>query len=90
MMSEPGSSPPERRFKLSPRIIVGAVIGILALVFVLQNTGHIRVHVLFASIDNPAWVWLVILFAAGYVVGSIFPWFHRRTKRAHGPSASSE
>jgi uncharacterized integral membrane protein len=80
-MNEPTGSKAGRRFDLSPRVIAGIVIGILALVFVLQNTGQTHIHLLFATIDNPAWLWLLILFVAGFVVGSIFPWFHRRRKR---------
>jgi uncharacterized integral membrane protein len=89
-MNEPTGSQTDRRFKPSPRLIIGAVIGILALVFVLQNTGRIRVHLLFTHIDNPLWVWLVVLFAAGFVVGSVFPWFRRRKKKASDSTPPSE
>jgi uncharacterized integral membrane protein len=89
MMTEPTGSRPDRRFKLSPRLVIGAVIGVLALVFVLQNTGRMRVHILFTHIDNPLWVWLVVLFAAGFIVGSVFPWFRRRRKKTSDASSSS-
>nr|WP_246087067.1 hypothetical protein [Nocardioides humi] len=26
----------------------------------------------------PAWIWLLVVFAAGLAVGSLFPWLHRR------------
>jgi len=34
----------------------------------------------------PAWIWLVVIFAAGVVVGSVFPWLRRRYGRVeNGP-----
>ncbi|MFV0309921.1 MAG: lipopolysaccharide assembly protein LapA domain-containing protein, partial [Desertimonas sp.] len=59
-------------------IIVAGVITILALIFVLQNTGSARVNLLWADIDMPAWLWMALLFLGGMIVGSIFPWFRRR------------
>jgi uncharacterized integral membrane protein len=86
-MTQPTS---RERFKPTPKMVAGAIIGVLALVFILQNTGRIRVHLLFFHIDNPAWVWLLVLFAAGFVLGSIFPWFRRRAKRDTGSSPAAE
>jgi uncharacterized integral membrane protein len=54
------------------------VIGVLALVFVLQNTAQKHVRFLFWSWSMPAWIWLLVIFVAGVVVGSIFPWLRRR------------
>jgi uncharacterized integral membrane protein len=67
--------------RLSPRIVIGAIVAILALVFIFQNTSRTRVHLLFWKVDRPAWLWLLIVFAAGFIVGSIYPWFRRRPKR---------
>jgi uncharacterized integral membrane protein len=47
-------------------------------VFALQNTGEKHVRFLFWSWSMPAWIWLLVIFAAGVVVGSIFPWLRRR------------
>lgn len=79
MVSEPTHEALKSRWRPSPRLAAGVVMGLLALTFILQNTGSMRVHLLFMHIDNPAWVWLLALFAAGFVVGSAFPWFRRRT-----------
>ncbi|WP_018353293.1 lipopolysaccharide assembly protein LapA domain-containing protein [Longispora albida] len=63
---------------LTPKLVLGAVIGILALVFVFQNTRNGRFTFLFWEANAPAWLWMLVLFLAGMVVGSIFPWFRRR------------
>jgi uncharacterized integral membrane protein len=89
MMTEPSGSQETSRYKPSPRVIIGGVIGLLALIFILQNTGREHIHFLVLDIENPAWVWLLVLFAAGFVVGSIFPWFRRRGKRSSGSSSES-
>lgn len=65
---------------VSPKLVVGGVIAILALVFVFQNTDKGKVTFLFWDITAAAWIWLLILFAAGVVTGSMFPWLRRRKK----------
>jgi uncharacterized integral membrane protein len=67
-----------RSWYLSPKGITAIVVGLLALVFALQNTGEKHVRFLVWSWSMPAWIWLVAIFAAGLVVGSIFPWLRRR------------
>jgi uncharacterized integral membrane protein len=71
---------------LSGRTIAIIVLAIVALIFVFQNTKDTRIHVLFWNSDLALWVWLLLLFAAGFVVGSLFPWFKRRQKPAPDPT----
>jgi uncharacterized integral membrane protein len=75
-MTDPQSSSIAR----NPKVIGAAVVAVLALIFVFQNTDKGRVHFLFWTISMPAWIWLLIIFAAGVVVGSLFPWLRRRKK----------
>lgn len=63
---------------LSLKAIVAIVVGIVALVFVFQNTGTGRIQLFLWDVNAPAWLWLIILFGAGVVVGSLFPWLRRR------------
>jgi uncharacterized integral membrane protein len=74
-----------RPYELTPRITGAVVIGIVALIFIFQNTGHSRVHLLFWDSNRPLWLWLLVLFAAGFIVGSIFPWFRRRHREPDSP-----
>jgi uncharacterized integral membrane protein len=85
MSYQPGAQGPQlkpepKSFDVSPKLIVGVVIGLFALIFVLQNTKRGQVNLLFWHISAPAWLWLIVLFGAGVVVGSLFPWFRRRKK----------
>ncbi len=48
------------------------------LVFVFQNTASRQVHFLFWTVSMPSWIWLLIIFLAGAVVGSMFPWLRKK------------
>ena len=67
-----------RSRSLSPKAITAIVVGLLALVFAFQNADEKHVRFLAWSWSMPAWIWLVVIFAAGVVVGSVFPWLRRR------------
>jgi uncharacterized integral membrane protein len=69
-----------RRPPPSPKTIVGIVLAVLALVFVFQNTEKGSVNFLFWTVSLPSWVWLLIVFAVGLVVGSLVPWLRPRKK----------
>lgn len=69
-MSEQSASPaPKSGTSLSPRQIVGIVVGVIALIFVFSNTGQVSLNWLFLSFTAPGWVMLLILLAAGFVTG---------------------
>ena len=70
-----GNSP-----KLRPRTIVAIVLAILALIFVFQNTAHSKLKFLFWSMSMPAWIWLFILLAVGFLAGLLFPKFRARSR----------
>lgn len=66
--------------QISVRTVLAAVVVVLALIFIFQNTGSGRVSFLVWEFNAPAWIWLVIVFVAGLAVGSVFPWFRRRKR----------
>ena len=68
-------------------MIVTIILVVLAVVFILENSGKSDVRVLFWTVDWPLWLWTLLLFGGGFVVGSIFPWLHRRA--TPDPNASS-
>jgi uncharacterized integral membrane protein len=70
----------QTRRSVSPKMVVAIIVGVLALVFVFQNTGSKHVDFLFWSLSMPAWIWLLVVFVAGLVVGSMFPWLRRRRR----------
>lgn len=63
--------------QLSPKLIGAIVIAVLALIFVFQNTARGQVRFLFWTVTAPAWAWLLVIFVAGLIVGSLFPWLRR-------------
>lgn len=67
-----------RRVPVSLKLVGAAVLGVLATVFVFQNTARGQIDFLFWSVRMPAWIWLLAVFLAGVVVGSMFPWLRRR------------
>ncbi|UPK75021.1 LapA family protein [Nocardioidaceae bacterium SCSIO 66511] len=69
-----------RPLRISPKLVVGLVIAVVALVFIFQNTSKGRIDFLFWTISMPAWIWLLVIFVAGLVVGSLFPWMRGRRK----------
>jgi len=71
----------DRRLPVSPKMVAAAALGVLATVFVFQNTAKGQVNVLFWSIRMPAWIWLLAVFLAGVAVGSMLPWLRRRFGR---------
>ena len=77
----PPPGPGRQRRSISPRLVAGIVLAILALVFVFQNTGNGRVTFLFWRVDAPAWTWLVLIFAVGVIVGLLVPQFRRNDRR---------
>ena len=78
MMNDPPRT--EERYRPSPKLIVGAIIAILALVFVFQNTDKKRVNFLWMDFNAPAWMWLLVIFLAGSLVGYTFA--RRQARRA--------
>jgi uncharacterized integral membrane protein len=77
---------PSRRRRPSGRVITGIVLGILGLIFVFQNTHSGRINVFFWHVTLPSWVWLLILFVVGVIVGSFFPWLRRSARRGRSRS----
>ena len=63
--------------------ILGIGAAVLALIFIVQNTGSGTVEFLFWDVTMPTWVWALGLFLLGGVSGYFFHWRRRRARR-HG------
>jgi len=57
---------------VTPKLVIGVLIAIVALLFVFQNTSTGGFHFLFFDIKAPRWLWLLGVFAAGGVSGYLF------------------
>lgn len=56
-------------FRLTPRWIVGISIAIASLIFVFSNRAETSLRFLWLELSAPTWVFLVILFAGGFLSG---------------------
>jgi uncharacterized integral membrane protein len=63
--------------------IIGAIIVVVALLFIFQNTQTGEFHFLFFEIKAPRWLWLLGIFAAGYATR----WLLERHRSSSGANA---
>lgn len=61
--------------------IIGGITAVIALIFILQNTGSQEMQFLAWSINLPMWLWAAILFLLGGVSGYFFHWQRARARR---------
>ena len=61
--------------------IIGGITAVIALIFILQNTGSGEVQFLAWSFTFPIWLWASILFLLGGVSGYFFHWQRARARR---------
>jgi len=63
---------------LTRRRIIAGVVGIIALLFILQNTATSHFNFLFFDFKAPLWLWLLGVFGAGFASG----WLLKRHRAA--------
>jgi uncharacterized integral membrane protein len=63
----PDAEPQGRR--VSPRLIVAAILIVISLIFIFENTQKVKVRFLIPRISSPLWLALVITFVLGGLVG---------------------
>jgi uncharacterized integral membrane protein len=79
---QPGSAPePKAGRGVSPRLIGAAVLLVLALIFVFENTRKVKVRFLVPEVKAPLWLALVITLVLGMLVG-FFLARHRSNKKS--------
>lgn len=78
MMKDPPRT--DEGFRPTPKQIIGVVIAVFALVFIFQNNDKGTVSFLWMDFTTTLWIWLMLLFLCGGVVGYMIAM--RRTKRA--------
>jgi uncharacterized integral membrane protein len=76
--SAAGSSAQEG-FHPTKKQIIAAIIAVVALLFIFQNTGTGHFHFLFFDFQAPLWIWLLAVFAGGIATGLLIA--SRRAKR---------
>lgn len=71
----------EGRSGLSPMLIAFVVVGVVALVFVLQNGTSTETNFLMLEFETPLWVLLAITIAVGVLLDRLFSLWWRRRRR---------
>jgi uncharacterized integral membrane protein len=56
-------------FRPTSRQIIAAIIVVVALIFILQNTREGHFSFLWFDFTAPVWLWIVIVFAGGVATG---------------------
>jgi len=62
-------SPEGTAKKFNPRIAIGIVVLVLAVIFIAQNTNTANITILTWDIDIPMWIVLVVMFILGMLLG---------------------
>lgn len=68
--------------RITPKMVIIAVLAVLAVVFVFQNTDSAKLKVIFFTITMPRWIAFVVLLVIGAVIGYVGRGI--RAKRAGG------
>jgi uncharacterized integral membrane protein len=69
-------------FHPTPKQIIAAIIGVVAVLFIFQNTGTGHFHFLFFDFQAPVWIWLLAVFAGGVATGLLIASRRARAKAA--------
>ncbi|HEY4421302.1 MAG TPA: DUF1049 domain-containing protein [Pseudonocardia sp.] len=77
-MSDTGTGKTVRtsRRRPSTRVIVGAVLVVLAFIFIIENREPATIRVIIPLVVMPLWAALASMFVVGFAVGAL--WFRRR------------
>jgi len=79
-MDQGSVHPIDEKWRPTGKQITAAVISVVAVLFIFQNTGTGHFHFLFFDFKAPVWVWLLVVFGAGVATGLLIA--HRRAQRA--------
>jgi uncharacterized integral membrane protein len=62
--------------------IVAAIIAVVAVLFIFQNTGTGHFHFLWLDFTAPVWIWLLAVFAGGVATGLLIASRRAKAKAA--------
>jgi uncharacterized integral membrane protein len=71
--------PADQGWRPTKKQIIAAIIGVVALLFIFQNTQSTHFHFLWFDFKAPAWIWLLLVFTAGIGTGLLIA--SRRAKK---------
>ena len=68
------------------RLAVGAVALIYAIIFIVLNTGKVRIHFVFFTVSTHLWVGLLVCLAIGALLGQALGTYRKRVARSRHSS----
>jgi uncharacterized integral membrane protein len=77
-MTTDKAGPRTLRERMTPGRIAVLVLGVLALVFVFENTGDVRIRLLVPEVTMPLWSALLITLVIGWLCGRFLRFSRRR------------
>jgi uncharacterized integral membrane protein len=84
-MASSSPKPPSRTRRIGgqpvARLAVGAVALIYAIIFIVLNTGRVRIHFVFFTVTTRLWVGLLVCLVAGALLGQGLAAYRKRTAR---------
>jgi uncharacterized integral membrane protein len=78
-MVNPPQQPPKEGWHPTRKQIIAAIIAVVAVLFIFQNTNRGHFHFLWFDFQAPVWIWLLLVFAGGVATGLLIA--SRRAKR---------
>ena len=83
------SSGTAKRRRLSGRAIGGIALVVVAIVFMVQNTGRVRMTFLFFTVSTPVWLMMLVMLVIGWLAGgAIWNGLRRLTTGEKAPGNS--
>ena len=62
---------PDWETRLNPRLVLGVVLGLLVLVFVVENTKETKIRFFVPQVTAPLWIGLMVAALLGAVAGGL-------------------
>ncbi len=69
----------QRTGRVEPSTWVGLALAVLAIAFVVQNRGEVRIELFWLNVGAPMWLVLLLIFLVGWAVGGLVR--RRRSRR---------
>jgi uncharacterized integral membrane protein len=75
------SAPAGEKSRISAALVLWLLLIVVAVIFILQNTGHATITFLFWDGDVAIWIAIVIALVLGALIDRLGSWYMRRRRR---------